>query len=99
MTPREAAVEGASATDRPAVTTPDQCVPPHLQLILNHDYRPHEQYTVIGRRFVYWRCIWCHVISCGPYAEHDPCMRPRGHTGPHVSRLGDVWTQGANRTR
>ncbi len=61
-----------------------------------HDYRPHE-YRLYNRPHTSWRCVWCHVLTCGDYDEADPCMQPYHHRTPHRSRLGIIWPIGGNR--
>lgn len=61
-----------------------------------HDYRPHT-YEQSNRTHTSCRCVWCHVVACGDYADADPCMEPYHHDGPHRSRLGIVWPKGADR--
>lgn len=61
-----------------------------------HDWRPYA-YMQHNRPWTSWRCVWCHVLACGDYGEHDPCMEPYHHHGPHRSRAGVVWPIGGDR--
>ena len=61
-----------------------------------HDYRPHTG-TQNGRTWTWWRCVWCHGVSCGDYGTTDPCWEPYHHSGPHRSRDGVVWPVGGHR--
>lgn len=45
----------------------------------------------------YWRCVWCHGVSCGDFGEHDPCIEPYHHRVPHRTRTGLTWPIGGNR--
>jgi hypothetical protein len=61
-----------------------------------HDYRPYtSSRSPYGEeRRTYWRCVWCHGVTCGDYAEEDPCWLPYHHRTPHRSRSGETWPLG-----
>lgn len=61
-----------------------------------HDYRPHDG-TQNAVPWKWWRCVWCHGVSCGNYTDADPCWEAYHHRGPHKSRAGVVWPIGGNR--
>lgn len=66
---------------------------------VGHDYRAftaEPAYPGAERR-TYWRCVWCHGVTCGDYGEPDPCWLPYHHTVPHRSRVGVSWPIGGNR--
>jgi hypothetical protein len=58
---------------------------------VDHDFRPHLAST---NHHLYWRCVWCHGITCGDHDEPDPCWLINKHEGCHSSRLGIRWPQG-----
>jgi len=63
---------------------------------VDHDFRPHigEQ---IGRPHTWWRCVWCHGVTCGNYGETDPCWRIYHHHDDHCTRSGITWPVGGTR--
>lgn len=63
---------------------------------VDHDYRPHKG-TQNGVEWTWWRCVWCHGVSCGNYTDPDPCWEPYHHHGEHRSRSGVVWPKGGDR--
>lgn len=65
---------------------------------VDHDWRPHtaRSWREMGER-TYWRCVWCHAVTCGDYDEPDPCWLPYHHREPHRSRAGEVWPVGGER--
>ncbi|RCK68287.1 hypothetical protein DT076_16705 [Desertihabitans brevis] len=81
--------------DQPEVTTNDN-LDVELCGLTGHDWRPHE-YTRFNRPHTSWRCVWCHAVACGDYAEADPCWLPYHHREPHRSRNGEQWPIGGNR--
>lgn len=65
---------------------------------VDHDWRPHE-YMQFNQPHISWRCVWCHAVACGDYAESDPCMQPYHHRSNHLSRSGIQWPVGGDRPR
>jgi len=63
---------------------------------VSHDYRPHTT-DRDGYRRTYWRCVWCHAVTCGDYGEPDPCWLPYHHRFDHRSRAGLRWPLGGER--
>ena len=64
---------------------------------VSHDWRPHTvDYSHFGSGRTYWRCVWCHGVTCGDYGEHDPCWLPYHHRSSHRSRAGVVWPLGGD---
>lgn len=63
---------------------------------VDHDWRPHTG-TQFNRPHTWWRCVWCHAVSCGDYGDPDPCMEPYHHRGNHRSKTGLTWPKGGNR--
>ena len=61
-----------------------------------HDFRPHH-YRQFNRPHISWRCVWCHAVACGDYAEPDPCWEPYHHDGLHKTRSGVSWPIGGDR--
>lgn len=66
----------------------------------DHDYRPfvRKEYG-LPREHTYWRCVWCHVVSCGDVGETDPCIEPYHHRVPHRTTLGVTWPVGGDRPK
>lgn len=63
-----------------------------------HDWRAHSWLPYpSGTVRTSWRCVWCRVVACGDYGEHDPCMRPYHHRSGHLSRAGVAWPLGGDR--
>jgi hypothetical protein len=60
-----------------------------------HDWRAHTYFRANCPR-TSWRCVWCHVVACGDYGEHDPCWKPYHHRGDHLSRSGVAWPLGGD---
>jgi hypothetical protein len=58
----------------------------------HHDYRihTHRAYPTAPVRQS-WRCVWCHVVTCGDVTEADPCWLPYHHSAPHLTRAGVTW--------
>lgn len=67
--------------------------------LVEHDYRAFQAKPEFpgARPRTYWRCVWCHAVSCGDWGERDPCIEPYHHRVPHRSRAGVVWPIGGNR--
>jgi hypothetical protein len=63
---------------------------------VDHDWRPHTG-TQHNRPHTWWRCVWCHVVSCGNFTQPDPCMQPYHHRGNHRTRTGITWPIGGTR--
>jgi hypothetical protein len=66
----------------------------------DHDFRPFTRDETPGGQphpHTYWRCVWCHGVSCGDYGSHDPCWKVYHHVGPHRSRSGAEWPLGGDR--
>ena len=63
-----------------------------------HDFRPHTSTQGTHYPRTYWRCVWCHGVTCGDYDEVDPCWLPYHHRGFHVSRAGERWPVGGERS-
>lgn len=63
---------------------------------VSHDWRPFEG-VQHNRPHTFWRCVWCHAVTCGDYSEPDPCWLPYHHREPHRSRAGVAWPIGGNR--
>jgi hypothetical protein len=65
---------------------------------VGHDWRPHTARSQFGPyERTYWRCVWCHGVTCGDYDEADPCWLPYHHRTDHRSRAGEVWPLGGER--
>lgn len=67
---------------------------------VSHDFRAHASDETPGgqpRPHTYWRCVWCHGVTCGDYGTHDPCWLVYHHRGPHRSRSGVEWPLGGTR--
>ena len=65
---------------------------------VTHDYRPHTSQRQWGdTERTYWRCVWCHAVTCGDYDEPDPCWLPYHHRDGHRSRAGVTWPLGGER--
>ena len=87
-------------TDQPELVTYDD---PHVIGCtaggVTHDYRPHttERSPLGDGGRTYWRCVWCHAVTCGDYDEADPCWLPYHHRDAHRSRAGEAWPLGGER--
>ncbi|WP_052060053.1 hypothetical protein [Rhodococcoides fascians] len=67
---------------------------------VDHDYRPHEVQHPANPNLdrTYWRCVWCHAVSCGDYGETDPCIEHyHHHPKPHRTAAGVTWPIGGDR--
>lgn len=67
---------------------------------VDHDYRPHHIAHPANPRLdrTYMRCVWCHAVSCGDYAETDGCIEHYHHEPkPHRAKSGAVWPIGGDR--
>lgn len=66
---------------------------------VEHDYRAWVQPPITPRDkpHTYWRCVWCHGVSCGNWGQPDPCIEPYHHRVPHRTRSGVTWPIGGNR--
>ena len=65
---------------------------------VDHDFRPFTagpSYPGAGPH-TYWRCVWCHGVTCGDYGEDDPCWRVYHHSTSHRTRSGVEWPIGGN---
>jgi len=64
-----------------------------------HDYRAYTRPPTYpgGPSRTYWRCVWCHGVSCGDYGEADGCIEPHHHHGDHRTRSGVTWPLGGDR--
>lgn len=86
----------------PEIKVPEVCTAddPNVALCtvdgVRHDYRAHTG-TQHNRPHTWWRCVWCHAVTCGNYGEADPCMEPYHHRSPHRSRDGVLWPIGGDR--
>ena len=63
-----------------------------------HDYRRFDGWNADkDAPATYWRCVWCHVATCGLFGESDPCWLPVRHKDHHLSRKGFSWPVGGVR--
>lgn len=66
---------------------------------VQHDFRryDHKAFRETKMEETFWRCVWCHALTCGSFGQSDPCWLPMHHVVPHRSRRGDIWLIGSVR--